>query len=136
MNFNQVIVIGRITQNLELKKLPTGNSVLSFSVATNDNYKDKNGQKVEQVDFHNVTAFGKTAETITQYFVKGQEILVQGKLKTQSWDDKETGKKMYKTYIQLLNFEFGQKPKGTENQQQQQPDYSQYEDVKPEEIPF
>jgi len=76
MNINKAIIIGRITQDLELKAMPNGNSVLSFSVATNYVYKDKQGEKVEQVEFHNVTSFGKQAETVAKYFVKGQEIYI------------------------------------------------------------
>jgi len=112
MNLNKAMIVGRITQPLELKKMPNGNSVLNFSVATNYGYKNANGEKVEETEFHNVVSFGKQAEVVAQYFVKGQEIFVEGRLKTQSWDDKETGKKMYRTEIILNNFEFGAKPGG------------------------
>ena len=112
MNLNKVQVIGRITQPLELKTMPNGNGVLDFSVASNYVYKDQSGNKVEQTEFHNVVSFGKQAETIAQYFVKGQEIYVEGRLRTESWDDKESGKKMYRTKIILEKFEFGTKPGG------------------------
>ncbi len=108
---NKTQIIGRITNDLELKTTPNGNQVLSFTVATNYVYKDQQGQKVEETEFHNVVAWGKQAETIAQYFVKGQEIYVEGRLKTRNWEDKETAKKMYRTEIILNNFEFGQKPK-------------------------
>ena len=107
---NKTQIIGRITNDLELKTTPNGNKVLSFTVATNYVYKDQQGQKVEETEFHNVVAWGKQAETIAQYFVKGQEIYVEGRLKTRNWEDKDTAKKMYRTEIILNNFEFGQKP--------------------------
>jgi single-strand DNA-binding protein len=84
MNINKAIIIGRITQDLELKSMPNGNPVLNFSVATNYVYKDTNGQKVEQTEFHNIVSFGKQAETISKYFVKGQEIYIEGRLQTRT----------------------------------------------------
>ena len=84
MNINKAIIIGRITQDLELKAMPNGNSVLNFSVATNYVYKDQNGQKVEQTEFHNVVSFGKQAENIAKFFVKGQEIYVEGRITTRN----------------------------------------------------
>jgi single-strand DNA-binding protein len=82
MNLNKAQVVGRITQPLELKKMPNGNSVLNFSVATNYGYKNANGEKVEETEFHNIVSFGKQAEVVAQYFVKGQEIYCEGRLKT------------------------------------------------------
>lgn len=84
MNLNKAMIVGRITQPLELKKMPNGNSVLNFSVATNYNYKNANGEKIEETEFHNIVSFGKQAEVVAQYFVKGQEIFVEGRLKTNS----------------------------------------------------
>ncbi len=153
MNLNKAQIIGRITQPLELKKMPNGNSVLNFSVATNYNYKDATGNKVENTEFHNVVSFGKQAEVVAQYFVKGQEIYCEGRLQTRTWDDKESGKKMYRTEILLNQFEFGAKPGGstgeyneTKNSQNSAPasqnpsktDEINYpkEDINPEDIPF
>jgi single-strand DNA-binding protein len=84
MNINKAIIIGRITQDLDLKTMPNGNPVLNFSVATNYSYKDASGQKIEQTEFHNVVSFGKQAETISKFFVKGQEIYIEGRLQTRS----------------------------------------------------
>ena len=84
MNINKAIIIGRITQDLDLKTLPNGNPVLNFSVATNRTYLDQNNNKVEQTEFHNVVAFGKTAENISKFFVKGQEIYIEGRLQTRN----------------------------------------------------
>ena len=145
MNLNKAQIIGRITQPLELKTMPNGNSVLNFSVATNYVYKDQGGNKVEQTEFHNIVSFGKQAETIAQYFVKGQEIYCEGRLQTRSWDDKESGKKMYRTEIILDKFEFGAKPMGaggattqpasTNASVEPTVEYPE-EDINPEEIPF
>ena len=84
MNLNKAMIIGRITQDLEIKSTNNGTKVLNFSVATNYSYKDANGAKVEQTEFHNIVSFGKQAEVIAQYFVKGQEIFVEGRLVTRS----------------------------------------------------
>lgn len=84
MNINKAIIIGRITQDLELKAMPNGNSVLNFSVATNRVYVDQNNNKVEQTEFHNVVSFGKQAENISKFFIKGQEIYIEGRLQTRN----------------------------------------------------
>ena len=140
MNLNKAQIIGRITQPLELKTTKSGVNILSFSVATNYVYKDTSGDKVENTTFHNIVSFGKQAETIAQYFIKGQEIYVEGRLQTQSWEDEVSKKKLYKTEIVLEKFEFGQKPKGVENQAPANSstdgiDYPE-EEINPEDIPF
>lgn len=114
ISFNQATIIGNLTRDIELRVMPNGTKVGSFSMATNKSYKDKNGQKVEQVEFHNLVAFGKIAEILEQYVKKGHQLMVQGELRTQSWDDKETGKKMYKTEIVVSDFKFGSKPVGSQ----------------------
>ncbi len=112
MNLNKVQIIGRLTRDPELRSTPSGQNVANFSVATSFTWTDKNGQKQEKTEFHNVVAWGRQAEIIAQYFVKGQEIYVEGRLETRSWDDKDSGKKMYRTEIILEKFEFGAKPAG------------------------
>ena len=112
MNVNKVIIIGRLTRDPELRSTPSGRQVASLSVATSFRYKDQSGQQQERTEFHNVVAWGKQAEVIAQYFVKGQEIYVEGRLETRNWDDKDSGKKMYRTEIILEKFEFGAKPQG------------------------
>lgn len=158
MNINKAMIVGRITQDLDLKAMPNGNSVLNFSVATNYSYKDASGQKIEQTEFHNIVSFGKQADTIAKYFIKGQEIFIEGRLQTRNWDDKETGKKMYRTEIIANQFEFGAKPgvngqssgDGSYNQPQQDQNSApvaqkevatneiEYptDDINPEDIPF
>ncbi len=152
MNLNKAMIIGRITQDLELKTTNGGTKVLNFSVATNYTYKDQQGSKVETTEFHNIVTFGKQAEIVAQYFVKGQEIYVEGRLQTRSWEDQGSGKKMYRTEIIMDKFEFGLKPGGASagnynqapQQQAQGPQtegkseeikYPE-EDINPEDIPF
>ncbi len=107
MYLNKVFLYGNLTRDPELKALPSGSQVANFSLATNRTYKDKNGQKQETTEFHNVVAFGRTAEVIAQYCKKGRPIFVEGRITTRSWDDKESGKKNYRTEIIVENFQFG-----------------------------
>lgn len=105
MYLNKVILYGNLTRDPELKALPSGGQVANFGVATNRSYKDKNGAKQEATEFHNVVAFGRTAEVIGQYFKKGRPIYVEGRLQTRSWE--ADGKKNYRTEIVLETFQFG-----------------------------
>jgi single-strand DNA-binding protein len=113
MYINKAIVVGNLTRDPELKTLPTGSKVCSFSVATNRTWKDQAGQKQEAVDYHNVACFGRQAETVAQWMKKGSQIYVEGRMTTRSWDDKDTGKKMYRTEIIAENVQFGSKSSGT-----------------------
>lgn len=110
MNLNKVQLIGRVTKDPEMKALPSGIKVTALGMATNKTYKDKDGAKKETTEFHNVVAFGKQAETIAQYVKRGQLIYAEGRIQTRSWDDKATGKKVYRTEIVMENFQFGPKP--------------------------
>jgi single-strand DNA-binding protein len=103
---NKVFIYGRITKDLELKGSKSGSSILGFSVATDYVYYDKNKQKVKETEFHNITFFGKQAEIISQYFNKGDAILVIGRLKTDKWEGRD-GITKYTTRIIGETFEFG-----------------------------
>lgn len=107
MFLNRVLLYGNLTRDPELKALPSGGNVATFSLATNRTYKDKNGQKQEASEFHNVVAFGRVAEIIAQYAKKGRPLFIEGRLQTRTWDDRETGKKQYRTEIVAENFQFG-----------------------------
>ncbi|MHB0865552.1 MAG: single-stranded DNA-binding protein [Minisyncoccota bacterium] len=107
MYLNKVLLYGNLTRDPELKALPSGGQVANFGMATNRVFKDKNGQKQEVTEFHNVVAFGRTAEVIAQYVKKGRPIYVEGRLQTRTWDDKESGKKNYRTEIIVDTFQFG-----------------------------
>ena len=100
---NKCILMGRIGQDPEV--INTDNSkIAKFSLATNESYKDKNGNKVEQVEWHAITVFGKQAEIAEKWFKKGNQLLIEGKIKTDSWE--KDGEKKYKTNIILQSFEF------------------------------
>ena len=95
---NKVIVLGRLGQNPELKYIPSGQAVCQLSVATSESYKDRNEQMQERTDWHRVQVWGKMAENCAKYLKKGQQVYVEGRLQTRSWDNKE-GNKQYVTEI-------------------------------------
>lgn len=150
MYLNKVLIYGNLTRDPELKSLPSGVQVCSFSLATNRTYKDKEGQKQETTEFHNVVAFNRPAELIAQYMKKGRPLFVDGRLQTRSWD--KDGQKQYRTEIVVDNFQFGDGSRGgsvgTDGAVQQNKnddtsapvssgpvDYPE-EDINPEDIPF
>lgn len=153
MFLNKVQIIGNITRDPELKALPGGTSVCSFSVATNRVWKDKNGEKQEQAEFHNIVVFGKTAENVARYMAKGSQIYIEGRLQTRSWDDKDSGKKRYATEVVAENVQFGNnrsKEDGTTQRKPREKDPAEKqwdavkgddieypeEDINPDDIPF
>lgn len=99
-SLNQVQIIGNVTRDPEMKALQSGTSVATFGVATNRVWKNKDtGEKESKAEFHNCVAWSKLADIVGQYVKKGMPLYVKGYLQTQSWEDKETGKKMYRTEI-------------------------------------
>lgn len=140
MNLNQTNLIGRVTRDPELKALPSGNKVCSFSLATNRTWKDKNdNSKKEETDFHNLVAFGRTAEVIAQYVKKGQLLYVMGRLKTRTWEHPTHKINMYRTEIIVENFQFGPKAGGSSaaHDDDGAGDYpGDEEDINPDDIPF
>ncbi len=106
MYLNKVLLYGNLTRDPELKALPSGTKVVSFSIATNRNYKDKDGKRQESVEYHNIVSFGRQAEVISQYLKKGRPIYLEGRLQTRSWDGAD-GKKNYRTEVVLESFQFG-----------------------------
>jgi len=111
MYLNRAIIIGNLTRDPELKSLPSGIQVCSFSVATNRVWKDKNGARQESADYHNIVVFGRQAETTAQYLRKGSGVLVEGRLQTRSWDGPD-GKKNYRTEIIADRVQFGNRAQG------------------------
>ncbi len=89
MNLNKVFIIGRLTSDPQLRSTPSGQSVASFSLATNRNWVNKQGQKQEEVQFHNIVAWGRQAEIINQFLKKGGLAMVEGRLQTRNWQDKQ-----------------------------------------------
>ena len=95
---NKVILIGNLGKDPELRYTPGGQPVATFSLATTERRTDKNGQKKETTEWHNIVVFGKTAELVNQYLKKGRSCYIEGKITTRSWDDRD-GNKKYKTEI-------------------------------------
>ncbi|MBU4536623.1 single-stranded DNA-binding protein [Patescibacteria group bacterium] len=110
MYLNKAIIIGNLTRDPELKALPSGIQVANMGVATNRVWKDKEGNKQEAVEFHNIVVFGRQAETSAQYLKKGSSILVEGRLQTQSWE--ADGIKKYRTEIVADRIQFGPRKDG------------------------
>ena len=155
MYLNKASLIGNLTRDPELRSLPSGIKVCSFSIATNRVWKDKNGARQESADYHNVVVFGRQAETVAQYMKKGNSILVEGRMQTRSWDDKGSGEKKYRTEIIADRTQFGPKgagggsgggagvPQGSPSSPSkvspsEEMDSIEYpeEDINPEDIPF
>jgi len=117
---NKVIIIGRVGKDPELKYTPSGAAVCNFSVATTDRYKDKQGEKQETTEWHNVTAWQKLAEICGKYLAKGSKVMIEGKIQTRNYDDRD-GNKKYITEIIASNMEMLGDKKETKPQQEQQP---------------
>ncbi|MBM2817495.1 MAG: single-strand binding protein, single-strand DNA-binding protein [Parcubacteria group bacterium] len=111
MYLNKAFVIGNLTRDPEMKSLPSGIKVTTFSLATNRVWKNKDGAKQESVDFHNIVVFGRQAETSSQYLKKGSNALVEGRMQTRSWDAQD-GTKKYRTEIVADSVQFGPRPGG------------------------
>ena len=103
---NIVMLIGNLTNDPEVKYTPSGKSVTEFGIAVNESWRDANGQQQQEVYFAQCVFWGERGEKFAQYHQKGERALVHGKLKNDSWEDKETGKKMSKTRIVVHSFEF------------------------------
>jgi single-strand DNA-binding protein len=95
---NKVILVGNLGADPELKYTPSNRPVCNLSVATNEVFKDKSGQRQERTEWHRVTVWGDQAENCSKYLAKGRMVYVEGRLQTRSWDDKE-GKKRYSTDV-------------------------------------
>ncbi len=103
MDLNRATIIGRLTRDPELRSLPSGRSVASFSVATNRMWTDPQGQKQKQVEYHNIVVWSKLAETASQYLKKGSRVYVEGRLQTREWAGQD-GVKRTRTEIISDNF--------------------------------
>ncbi|PIR85013.1 single-stranded DNA-binding protein [Candidatus Kaiserbacteria bacterium CG10_big_fil_rev_8_21_14_0_10_45_20] len=105
MYLNKVFLYGNLTRDPELKALPSGAQVASFGLATNRSFKDKDGNKQETAEFHNIVVFGRLAEVMAQYLKKGRPVFIEGRIQTRSWE--KDGQKQYRTEIIVENFQFG-----------------------------
>ncbi len=111
MNFNKVILVGRLTRNPEVKILPSGQQVATFGLATDRFYTDKAGQRQQKTEFHNIVTFAKLADIASQYLKTGSLALIEGRLQTRNWVD-QTGVKKYRTEIIAESLQLGPKPQG------------------------
>lgn len=111
MNLNKAFVLGRLTRDPDSRNLPSGQPVASFGLATDRFFTDKNGQKQQQVEFHNIVLFGKLAEIASQYLSKGSLVLIEGRLQTRNWQD-SAGIKKYRTEIVAQSLQLGPKAAG------------------------
>jgi single-strand DNA-binding protein len=102
---NKVILIGNLGRDPEVRSTPSGQPNAKFTLATNRRWRDKNGQKQEQTEWHNIVVWGKQAEVAGQYLTKGKQIYLEGRIQTSSWEDKQTGEKRYRTEIVCENFQ-------------------------------
>lgn len=146
MYINKALLYGNLTRDPEVKSLPSGVQVASFSVATNRVWKDKSGAKQESTDYHNVVVFGRQAETVSQYLKKGSSVFVEGRMQTRSWDGND-GQKKYRTELIAERVQFGPRrgestggkaAKGDKIDNAQAIDTIEYpsEEINPEDIPF
>lgn len=102
---NKVILVGRLGKDPEIKSTPSGTTVAKFSMATDERFTDRSGEKQERTEWHNIVAWGKLAEICGQYLKKGKLIFLEGSLRTDSWEDKESGQKKYRTEIVAQNMQ-------------------------------
>ena len=105
-SFNKVILMGNLTRDPELRYTPKGTAIAKFGLAINRTWTNEAGEKKEEVTFVDVDAFGKQAEVIGQYLRKGRPVLVEGRLKLDQWDDKQTGQKRSRLGVILESFSF------------------------------
>jgi single-strand DNA-binding protein len=99
-SFNRVILVGNLTRDVELRHTPGGTSVAEIGLAVNRQWFDKQtNSRKEEVTFVNVTLWGRTAEVAAEHLAKGRQVLIEGRLQTETWEDKQTGQKRSRTYV-------------------------------------
>src|SRR4030042_3149185 len=132
MNLNKAFLIGRLTRNPETKARPSGQSVTSFGMATDNFYTDKSGQKQQQTEFHNIVAFGRLAEISSQYLTKGSLVLIEGRIRTRTWQD-STGNQRYRTEILAQSLQLG--PRSAQSNKESQDQNPKKDEAPQEDIP-
>ena len=100
---NKVILLGNVGKDPEIRSTPGGTMVASFTLATSDRQKDAQGNWQDHTEWHNLKAFNRTAEIVRDYVKKGTKLYIEGKITTNTWDDKETGQKRYRTEIVVFD---------------------------------
>lgn len=147
MNLNKVFILGRLTADPQLRSTTSGQQVASFGLATNRVWNNKAGEKQEATEFHNVVVWGRQAEIASKFLIKGSLVLIEGRLQTRSWDDKQ-GQKRRTTEVVAERLQLGPRPGGggatprtaDRPAQEQKPEEIPVIDVdaeiKPEDLPF
>jgi len=105
-NFNKVILLGNLTRDIELRHTAGNNAVANFGIAVNRTWKTPEGEKREEVTFVDCEAWGRTGEVMSQYLRKGRPVFIEGRLKLDTWEDKETHKKQSKLRVVVESFQF------------------------------
>ena len=106
MSVNKVLLIGNLGRDPEVRYLPSGNPVANFSIATSENYTDRNGTKQERTDWHNIVVYGKQAELCGQYLKKGRQVFVEGRISYRNYEAKDGSGKRYVTDIVAQRVQF------------------------------
>ena len=152
-SYNKVLLMGNLTRDIELRQLPSGASIATIGLAVNERYKDKKDQWVERANFIDCEMFGRRAEVMAQYLSKGSPVFIEGRLRLDTWQDKNDGSNRSKLKVVVENFEFvgggqgggggggggGGRSSGPSRQPagQQAGGYDDYaEQVSPDDIPF
>ena len=151
---NKVILLGNVGKDPEIRSTPGGTIVASFTLATTDRQKDAQGNWQDRTEWHNLKAFNRTAEIVRDYVKKGHKLYIEGKITTNSWDDKETGQKRYRTEILVNDISllsgreegasssgYSRQSSSSNNFDQRQPagqhdDYGQAAEISDDDIPF
>jgi single-strand DNA-binding protein len=151
---NKVILLGNVGKDPEIRSTPGGTMVAAFTLATTDRQKDAQGNWQDRTEWHNLKAFNRTAEIVRDYVKKGHKLYIEGKITTNSWDDKETGQKRYRTEILVNDISllsgrdeggsgsgpYSRQSSSSSNLDQRQPasqeDYAQSAEISDEDIPF
>jgi len=106
MSVNKVLLLGNLGRDPEVRYLPSGNAVANFSIATSENFTDRNGSKQEKTDWHNIVVYGKQAETCGQYLKKGRQVFIEGRISYRNYEAKDGSGKRYVTEIVAPRVQF------------------------------
>ena len=134
MNYNKAIIAGNLTKDPERRVTDSGTAVVNFTVASNRHYTTDDGTRKQDTEFHDIVFFGKTAENIKKYLTKGSSALVEGRLQTRSWEDKN-GTKRYRTEIVGRNIQFGPNKNNRPDDTKHQGSTPRASETKKEDIP-
>ncbi len=140
---NKVLLMGNLTRDIELKHTPSDQAVATIGLAMNRRFRTKEGENREETTFVDCEAWGRTAEVMSQYLAKGRPVFIEGRLKLDQWEDRETGKKRSKLRVVVENFQFIDSPGGSKGGESPAPaaagahrDEPAHEPINESDIPF